>query len=128
YVILSNIIDNAGTLLKLNSIIWKIIKINKEPIAIAKGKFLVYWLPVSNISVNLRLIIIITKRNRTAIAPTYTIIYEIPTKFTPIKIKYKAACTKVEIKKITEITGFLEVIENTLESKVPKAKRFINKF
>ena len=44
---------------------------NKEPIAKAKGKFLVYWFPVSNISVSLILIIIITNKNNTAIAPTY---------------------------------------------------------
>ena len=43
--------------------------INKEPIANSKVKFLVYLEPVSRISVNLILSIIITNKNRTAIAP-----------------------------------------------------------
>jgi hypothetical protein len=42
--------------------------------------------------------IIITKRNKTVIAPTYKIIYEIPIKPTPDKIKKPAALQKTAIK------------------------------
>jgi len=41
--------------------------------AIAKGKFLVYWFPVSNISVSFIFIIIMINKNNTAIAHIYTI-------------------------------------------------------
>ena len=57
------------TLLKLKGIIVYISYINNKPIDKAKGKFLVYWDPVSKISVNFILIIIITNKNSTAIAP-----------------------------------------------------------
>ena len=43
----------------------------------------------------------------------------------PNKIKYPAALTNTEIKKITAITGFFEVITKTLERRDPKANRFI---
>ena len=43
--------------------------INIVPISIAKGKFLVYSLPISNKSTNLIFIIIIINKNKTVIAP-----------------------------------------------------------
>ena len=74
------------------------------------------------------LIIIITNKNKTVIAPIYTMIYEIPIKPIPNRIKYPAALTNTEIKKITAITGFLEVITKTLENKAAKANKSIKKF
>ena len=74
------------------------------------------------------LIIIITNKNKTVMAPIYTIIYEIPMKPIPNKIKYPAAFTNTDIKKITAITGFLEVITKTLERRAPKAKISIKRF
>ena len=47
-------------------------------------------------------------------------------KFIPINIKYIAADKKVEIKKITEITGFLFAIDTILEKSVNKAKKLIS--
>lgn len=44
-------------------------------------------------------------------------------KIIPFKIKKIAVKTKVNIKKITEITGFLEVIAKIQESKEPKIKK-----
>ena len=55
-------------------------------------------------------------------------IYEIPMNPTPSKIKYPAALMKTDIKKITDITGFLEVITKTLERRAPKAKISIKRF
>ena len=46
----------------------------------------------------------------------------------PNKIKYPAALTNTDIKKITAITGFFEVITSTLDRRVPKAKISINRF
>ena len=83
----SNKADITDTLLKLKGIMVKISYKNKDPTLKARGIFLVYWEPVSKISVNFMLIIIITKRNKTVIAPTYNIIYVIPIKPTPVKIK-----------------------------------------
>ena len=59
-------------------------------------------------------------------APTYITIYDIPINCIPINIIYPAAKTKVNIKYITEITGFLAVIVNTPDNKVPNADKFIN--
>ena len=70
----------------------------------------------------------ITKRNKTVIAPTYIIRYDIPMKPTPNNIKNPAALQKTAIKKITAITGFTETITNTLENIVPQANKSINKF
>ena len=128
FVITSNKAEIEETLFKMNGIIVNNSYINNNPMANAKGKFFVYWDPVSNISVNLILIIIITNKNKIAIAPTYTIIYEIPINPIPNKIKYPAALTKTEIKKITAITGFLEVITKTLENRAAKANKSIKKF
>src|SRR6267154_1367371 len=64
------------TLLKLNGKILNNSNMNNEATTKAKGKFLVYCFPVSIISVNDILIIIITNKNNTVIAPTYTIIYD----------------------------------------------------
>ena len=58
----------------------------------------------------------------------YTIIYEIPINPIPKTIKYPAAFTNTDIKYITDITGFLLVITNTLLNRVAKAKIFKNKF
>jgi hypothetical protein len=69
----------------------------------------------------------ITKRNKTVIAPTYRIIYEIPINPTPSNIKNPAALQKTAIKKITAITGFTDTITNTLEIIVPHASKSINK-
>lgn len=44
-------------------------------------------------------------------------------KIIPFKIKKIAVKTNVNIKKITEITGFLDVIEKIQESKEPKIKK-----
>jgi hypothetical protein len=99
---------------------------NNEPTTKTKGKFLVYCLPVSIISVNEILIIIITNKNNTVIAPTYTIIYDKPRNPIPDKIKYPAAFTNTEIKYTTDITGFLEVITNILDIMVVKLNIFIN--
>ena len=57
----------------------------------------------------------------------YTIIYEIPINPIPKTIKYPAAFTNTDIKYITDITGFLLVITNTLLNRVAKAKIFKNK-
>jgi S-adenosylmethionine hydrolase len=54
--------------------------------------------------------------------------YEIPKKPIPLKIKKKAELTKTAIKKIIEITGFLDVITSIPETKVEKAARSIKKF
>src|SRR6266446_4528730 len=78
---------------------------NNEPTTKAKGKFFVYCFPVSIISVNEILIIIITNKNKTVIAPTYT---------------------KIDIRYTTDITGFFEVITNTLDIIVVKLNIFIN--
>ena len=47
--------------------------------------------------------------------------YEIPTKPRPNNIKYPAALQKVEIKKSTAITGFLEVITKIPDKIAPAA-------
>src|SRR5580698_1861259 len=99
---------------------------NNEPTTKTKGKFLVYCFPVSIISVNEILIIIITNKNKTVIAPTYTIIYDKPRNPIPDKIKYPAAFTNTETKYTTDITGFLDVITNTLDIMVVKLNIFIN--
>ena len=112
----------------LNGIIVKISYINSKPIAIAKGIFLVYWEPASTKSLSLIFKSIITNKNNTAIAPTYKIIYEIPINPIPNRIKYPAALINTEIKNITDITGFLEVITKTLEIRAPKAKISIKRF
>ena len=82
-----NKFDRTDTLLNVNGTILNISYMNKDPIAKAKGKFFVYWDPVSKISVNLIFIIIITNKNKTVIAPTYNIIYVNPKNPTPINIK-----------------------------------------
>ena len=55
-------------------------------------------------------------------------IYEIPIKPIPNRIKYPAALTNTEIKNMTAITGFLEVITKTLERREPKANKSIKIF
>jgi hypothetical protein len=72
--------------------------------------------------------IIITKRNNTVIAPTYKIIYEIPMKPIPERIKNPAALKNTAIKKITEITGLTAIITKTLEKIVAHANKSIKKF
>lgn len=72
--------------------------------------------------------IMITKRNKTVIAPTYIIRYDIPMNPTPDNIKNPAALQKTAIKNITAITGFTETITNTLENIVPQANKSINIF
>jgi hypothetical protein len=67
--------------------------------------------------------IITTNRNRIAIAPTYTIKYEIPTNPTPSSRRYPAALINTEIRNNTEITGFFDVITRTPDSTAPKASR-----
>ena len=99
---------------------------NLIPMAI--GRFLVYWDPTSKISDSLILINMTTNKNKTVIAPIYNIIYEIPIKPIPNKIKYPAALTNTDIKKITAITGFLDVITRTLERRDPKASKSIKIF
>src|SRR5216683_3007804 len=84
-VIVSKIKFKPDTLLKLNGKILNNSNMNNEATTKAKGKFLVYCFPVSIISVNDILIIIITNKNNTVIAPTYT---------------------NTEIKYTTDITGF----------------------
>jgi hypothetical protein len=120
--------DKPDILLNVKGTILNNSYMNKDPIIKANGMFLVYWLPVSNISVIFMLSIIITKRKRTVIAPQYTIIYEIPMKPIPNSNKYPAALQKAAIKKITAITGFLEVITKILEKIVPKANISMNIF
>ena len=46
----------------------------------------------------------------------------------PNKIKYPAAFTNTDIKKITAITGFLDVITSTLENRAAKDNKSIKKF
>ena len=46
----------------------------------------------------------------------------------PNNIKYPAAFTNTEIKKITAMTGFLDVITKTLENSAAKANKSIKKF
>jgi len=87
------------------------------------GRFLVYSRPTDTISVTPMLSIITTNRNRMAIAPTYTIRYEIPTNPTPRSRRYPAALTNTEIRNSTEITGFFDVITRTPDSTAPKASK-----
>ena len=69
-----------------------------------------------------------TKNLPLALAIGSLFIYEIPIKPIPNNIKYPAALTNTEIKKITAITGFLEVITKTLEKSAANAKISIRKF
>src|SRR6266436_951375 len=86
-VIVSKIKFKPDRLLKLNGKMLNISNKNNEPTTKAKGKFFVYCFPVSIISVNEILIIIITNKNKTVIAPTYTIIYDKPRNPIPDNIK-----------------------------------------
>jgi hypothetical protein len=61
-------------------------------------------------------------------APIYIIIYEIPKKVIPIVINHNAAQLNTNIKKITEIIGFLVVITKIAEKRVAKAKKLFSKF
>src|SRR6266436_6160650 len=84
-VIVSKIKFKPDRLLKLNGKMLNISNKNNEPTTKAKGKFFVYCFPVSIISVNEILIII--NKNKTVIAPTYTIIYDKPRNPIPDNIK-----------------------------------------
>src|SRR6266478_4658830 len=95
-VIVSKIKFKPDRLLKLNGKMLNISNKNNEPTTKAKGKFFVYCFPVSIISVNEILIIIITNKNKT------------------------------DIRYTTDITGFFEVITNTLDIIVVKLNIFIN--
>ena len=67
--------------------------------------------------------IITTNRNRIAIAPTYTIRYEIPTNPTPRSSRYPAALINTEIRNSTEITGLFDVITSTPDRTAPNASK-----
>lgn len=101
----------------------RISKKNTVPTTNPSGRFLVYSRPTDTISEIDTLSIITTNRNRIAIAPTYTIRYEIPTNPTPSSSRYPAALTNTEIRNSTEITGFADVITRTPDSTAPKASR-----
>jgi hypothetical protein len=101
----------------------RISKKKSEPTMNPRGRFLVYSRPTDTISVRLMFSIITTNRNRIAIAPTYTIRYEIPINPTPRSRRYAAALTNTEIRNSTEITGFFDVITSTPERTAPKARK-----
>lgn len=70
FVNVFKIVVIRDTSLNVKGKILKISYINKDEIAKANGMFLVYWEPTSKISTNLMLIIRITNKKSTVIAPT----------------------------------------------------------
>lgn len=117
----------SGTLVRLEAdeagTIDRISKKNSDPTIRPSGRFLVYSDPTDVSDEMLMFNIITTNRNRIAMAPTYTIRYEIPTNPTPSSNRYPAALMKTEIRNSTEITGFFDVITSTPERTAPKANR-----
>lgn len=101
----------------------RISKKNREPTIRPSGRFLVYSRPTEIISTSRMFSIITTNRNRIAMAPIYTIRYEIPTNPTPSSNRYPAELMNTEIRNSTEITGFLDVITRIPERIAPKANK-----
>lgn len=117
----------SGTLVRLEAdeagTIDRISKKNSDPTIRPSGRFLVYSDPTDVSDEMLMFSIITTNRNRIAMAPTYTIRYEIPTNPTPNSNRYPAALMNTLIRKSTLITGFFDVITRTPESTAPNASR-----